>query len=259
MSMKSGSFAWYDLMTTNPAAAETFYKKVIGWNAMPAGVGDRPYTLLSVGAVNVGGLMPIPPDALAQGATPCWTGYLLVDDVDASATRVEAAGGKIQRPPEDIPGVLRFCIVADPHGAAFILFKGYSTEPPAELAPDAPGNIGWSELHAGDGVSDFAFYSKLFGWTKVQAMDMGPMGTYQTFAMDGTAKAAGGMMTKTPETPAPYWLYYINVEALDTAAARVVEAGGAIPFPAHQVPTGQWIAQCTDPQGARFALLAAKR
>jgi hypothetical protein len=35
-------------------------------------------------------------------------------------------------------------------------------------------------------------------------MDMGPMGVYQIFAM-GDAPA-GGMMTKMPQTPAPFWL-----------------------------------------------------
>ncbi|MBK8741476.1 MAG: hypothetical protein IPM02_19030 [Betaproteobacteria bacterium] len=28
---------------------------------------------------------------------------------------------------------------------------------------------------------------------------------------------------------------------------------------AHQAPTGQWIAQCEDPQGAYFALLSSTR
>jgi len=27
----------------------------------------------------------------------------------------------------------------------------------------------------------------------------------------------------------------------------------------HEVPGGQWIVQCTDPQGAHFALVAMKR
>ncbi len=259
MPMQPGSFAWYDLMTTDTVAAEAFYRKVIGWETMPAGVGDRPYTLFSVGAANIGGLMEIPADARAQGATPCWTGYILVDDVDTYTDRVKAAGGSVHRPPEDIPGVLRFAVVADPHGAAFILFKGSGTAPPFELAPDAPGNIGWNELHAGDGANDFAFYAKLFGWTKVRTVDMGPMGIYQTFATSGDGKAVGGMMTKMPDTPAPFWLYYFNVDAVDAAATRVVDAGGKIQLPAHQVPTGQWIVQCTDPQGAWFALLAPGR
>jgi len=66
-------------------------------------------------------------------------------------------------------------------------------------------------------------------------------------------------MTKMPEAPVPFWLYYFNVDALDAAVARVTKAGGKIAMEPHQVPTGQWIAQCFDPQGAMFGLLAPKR
>jgi hypothetical protein len=37
----------------------------------------------------------------------------------------------------------------------------------------------------------------MFGWTKADAMDMGPMGTYQLFATGGMA--VGGMMGITNE------------------------------------------------------------
>ena len=125
------------------------------------------------------------------------------------------------------------------------------------MAPGTPGHIGWHELHAGNGESAFAFYAGLFGWTKAEAMDMGPMGIYQIFATGGAP--IGGMMTKTPDTPAPFWLYYFNVEAIDAAIARVTAAGGRIALDPHQVPGGSWIAQCIDPQGAMFAMVGGKR
>ena len=65
-----------------------------------------------------------------------------------------------------------------------------------------PGTTGWHELYAGDLDTAFPFYSKLFGWTKADAMDMGPMGTYQLFAVRG-GTAIGGMMTKPPTVAAP--------------------------------------------------------
>jgi uncharacterized protein len=70
----------------------------------------------------VGGLMPIPEDARAAGARPRWMGYIAVDDVDVYAARVNAVGGSVHRAPRDIPGVGRFAVVADPHGAGFMLF-----------------------------------------------------------------------------------------------------------------------------------------
>ena len=30
-----GSFVWYDLFTTDPKAAITFYEKVLGWKSAP--------------------------------------------------------------------------------------------------------------------------------------------------------------------------------------------------------------------------------
>jgi predicted enzyme related to lactoylglutathione lyase len=205
----------------------------------------------------VAGLMRIPEAARAAGARPAWTGYIGVDDVDAYAARVKAAGGTIHHPCEDIPGVGRFAVVGDPQGAVFILFKGSTDEPPAPLAPDAPGRVSWHELHAGDLDSAFAFYAGLFGWTKAEAVDMGPMGVYQTFATGGAP--VGGMMTRTPQTPMPFWLYYFNVEAVDAAIARVNAGGGRVVNGPHQVPGGSWIAQCFDPQGAMFAIVGTKR
>jgi predicted enzyme related to lactoylglutathione lyase len=220
-------------------------------------MGGGSYVLLSAGGVDIGGLMPIPEEARKQGVPPCWTGYIAVDDVDDYAQRVAKAGGKIQRAPEDIPGVGRFAVVADPHGAVFIIMKGNSAEGPPRAAHDAPGHVGWRELQAGDGKTAFAFYSGLFGWEKVNALDMGEMGVYQTFSAGGDE--VGGMMTKMPEAPWPFWLYYFNAEALDAVVARVKQAGGEIALEPMQVPTGQWIAQCIDPQGAMFGLLAPKR
>ena len=91
---------------------------------------DRTYILLSAGQTMVGGLMPIPESARAMGGRPAWMGYIGVDDVDDCAARVTAAGGTVHRPPEDIPGIGRFCVVADPGGASFILFRGTTDERP---------------------------------------------------------------------------------------------------------------------------------
>jgi uncharacterized protein len=257
MSKVQGKFVWYDLMTTDSKAAKSFYRSVIGWDANDSGMTDRSYTLLSVGPTMVGGLMPIPDAARAHGARPVWTGYIGVDDVDAYAARVKSAGGAVHRAPEDIPGVGRFAGVADPHGATFNLFKGNRDEEPAPAAPGTPGYVGWHELHAGDGASAFAFYSGLFGRTKAEAMDMGAMGVYQIFATGGAP--CGGMMTKTPETPAPTWRYYFNVDAIDGAATRAKDAGGQIVNGPMEVPGGSWIVHCIDPQGATFAMVGPKR
>ena len=139
MSTTQGKFVWYDLMTSDSTAAESFYRNVIGWDAKDSGMADRSYTLFSTGPMMVGGLMPIPEEARAMGARPAWNGYVLVDDVDVYAERVKAAGGTIHRAPEDIPGVGRFSVAADPHRAVFNLFETASDEERAPASPGTPG------------------------------------------------------------------------------------------------------------------------
>jgi len=246
-----GQFFRYDVMTTDTKAAARFYREVIGWGTQDAGHG---YSLFTVGDRGVAGLMAIPEQA--KGVPPCWMGYIWADDVDAMAARLEKEGGKIHRPPTDVAGVIRFAVVADPQGAGFLIAKGMNPDA-KPLAIGTPGTIGWRELYAAEWKSAFAFYEKLFGWTKADAIDMGPMGTYQLFATG--AQPVGGMMTKPDAVPVPNWGYYINVEAIDAAAARVKAAGGSILNGPHEVPGGQWIIQCLDPLGAYFALVAPKR
>ena len=83
------------------------------------------------------------------------------------------------------------------------------------------------------------------------------MGTYQLFAINGEDK--GGMMKKPPHIKVATWGYYFNVAALDAALGRVTKGKGKVLNGPMQVPGGSWIAQCVDPQGAHFALVAPKR
>ena len=86
---------------------------------------------------------------------------------------------------------------------------------------------------------------------------MGPVGTYQIFTTKG--QQAGGMMKKMAQEPASHWLYYITVDAIDAAIERVKSASGKVINGPMQVPGGSWIINGLDPQGAMFALVAAKR
>lgn len=249
-----GKFVWYELMTSDTAAAEGFYRSVLGWRARDAGMPGFSYTLFTVGERPVSGMFSITPEICAEGGRPGWFGYVAVSDVDAYADRFAKSGGKIHKAPEDIPGIGRFAVVADPQGAVLALFRGTGPEmdqPP----PCTPGYASWHELMAGDREAAIAFYAGMFGWKKLEAMDAGPMGVYQTFGLD---EAFGGMMTKPAACPMPFWLYYFAVDGIEPAIARVRAAGGQIMNGPMAVPNDMWIAQCLDPQGAMFALLGPK-
>ena len=166
-------------------------------------------------------------------------------------------GGKLCKPVTRVPGMLRFAVVMDPQGAAFVVFTSdpQMQSPPERPAFGTPGTSSWTELITTDQEEAFNFYSGMFGWTKAEAHDMGPMGSYQLFAIGG--QPAGGMMTKPPFLPKPVWNYYFQVEGAQAAADRITSAGGKISHGPAEVPGGGWIVQAVDPQGAMFCLTSA--
>jgi uncharacterized protein len=252
-----GKFIWYDVMTNDTKAAASFYGDVIGWHAQEHQMPDNStYTVFSNGPTMVAGLMKIPDHLRAERATPCWSGYVATTDVDADAARVEAGGGAIKRAPQDIPNVGRFAVATDPGGAVFLLFKPNTEEEPKAIAPMTVGHVGWHELLVGDLDREFAFYSRLFGWTKDRAIDMGEMGTYQTFATGG---APCGGMVKGCAQVRPSWQYYFAVDDVAKAADRARTRGAEILHGPAEVPGGAWIVQARDPQGAPFAMVSAPR
>ena len=118
-SLRHGAFGWNELMTTDTEAARQFYTTLFGWETEEApieGMEGMTYTVIKVDGDPVGGLTGMPPEG--QSMPPTWGVYITVDDVDATAGRVEELGGKLLRPPMDIPKVGRFCVIQDPQGAA---------------------------------------------------------------------------------------------------------------------------------------------
>jgi len=255
MANSHGRFVWYELMTTDMEAAKAFYTEVVGWGAQDASTPGMAYTLFTAGGVSISGLMGLSEDARKSGLRPSWLGYVGVNDVDATADRLIELGGGVHVPPTDIPNISRFSVAVDPQMATIALFKwlkGGQEQPPAL---DAPGGVGWHELIAADWEKAFAFYRELFGWQKAQA-DTSAMGPYQLFSAGG--ETIGGMFTKPATEPVPFWLYYFNVGDIDVAVRRVRAGRGEIVHGPIEVRGGRWMAQCTDPQGAIFAL-AGKR
>ncbi len=251
-------FVWYELMTTDMAAATRFYRDVVGWDAVAADMPGDPYTFLKADGHGVAGLMTLPDVAAQAGARAGWIGYVGVPDVDAAARRLAEAGGRVHHGPDDIPQVGRFATVADPGGAAFALFTPLRPDETPAPPPETLGHVGWHELYAApSGDAALAFYEKQFGWTRDGDMDMGPMGKYRFFATGGAM--VGGIMDKPAEVPVSAWQFYFTVDAIDAAVGRIKNGGGQILQEPMEVPGGSWIVTGIDPQGAHFALTAARR
>jgi uncharacterized protein len=250
---KNGSFVWYDHLTRDPSAAIGFYTDLFGWKTRPFGEGSD-YVMWVGSQGPLGGVMKLPEEAASMGAPPHWMGNVQVENVDATLALTRKLGGSVHKEPEDIPTVGRFAIIADPQGAFLSVFQT-SGGMQAHDASKA-GEFCWSELVTSDSSAAFEFYASIFGWKSIEAMDMGPMGTYRIFGLG--EQRIGGMMTAPKgATMPPMWLYYVNFASfadLDAAIARATARGAKIVNGPMEVPGGAKIVQLMDPQGAAFAL-----
>jgi predicted enzyme related to lactoylglutathione lyase len=125
------TFAWDELMTTDPAAAGAFYQAALGWAPRPVDMGggmtytllDRPGTKGPKGdPISAGGMMKSPPGMPHS----FWMAYVHVDNCDRRSERAAALGGKVMVPPQDIPGVGRFACWSDPQGAGIAVLQPVS-------------------------------------------------------------------------------------------------------------------------------------
>jgi hypothetical protein len=122
------SFAWDELMTTDPAAAGKFYATVFGWAPQPMDMGGgMTYTLLQrPGVTNAkgdpvaaGGMMKSP----AGVPHSFWLPYVSVDSADKRSERAKSLGAQILTPPMDIPNVGRFSVWLDPQHATIAVLQ----------------------------------------------------------------------------------------------------------------------------------------
>jgi uncharacterized protein len=249
-----GRFTWYELLTTDMAAAKAFYANVVGWGARDSSEPGGDYTFFTINQRPVSGLMKLPDEVRRRGGSPCWIGYVAVDDVDGAVARVRQGGGSVYLPPTDVPGVSRVAVIADPQMTTIALVKWLlpPEQPPVDWGN--PGRVGWHELLAADGDKAFAFYGDLFGW-QAAGSEGGAEGAYQLIATEGTT--LGGIFTKPAMAARPFWLFYFGVDDIDAAVERVKTGGGKILEGPGAVPGG-WIARCEDPQGVMFALMGQR-
>jgi predicted enzyme related to lactoylglutathione lyase len=259
-----GGFIWYELMTTDAAAAGTFYSAVVkGWSFGERVPTDVDYRMIqrSDGG-NAGGVLALNDEMIAGGARPVWLGYLHVRNVDASFAAIKAAGGQVMREPWDQPGVGRLAMVTDPQGAPFYLMDPIPPESDPNAVSDVfsveqAEHVRWNELSTSDPDSAVGFYTRNFGWTQEGAMDMGEYGQYRFVQKDGVG--IGAIMARMPEMPVSLWTFYIGVDDIDRAASAITGNGGSILNGPMEIPGGEFALNGMDPQGASFGLVGPRK
>jgi uncharacterized protein len=107
----------FELMTDNPEECKAFYTKVLGWEFADCGMPG--YTMIHTGQQPDGGMMERP----AQAPRAALNVYFMVEDIAATLSKVEKAGGRVIVPKTPIPNVGSFAMIADPEGIVVGIFQ----------------------------------------------------------------------------------------------------------------------------------------
>jgi predicted enzyme related to lactoylglutathione lyase len=251
---KQGMPSWVELSTTDEAAAIAFYGALFGWTDEPNDTGDGTmYHMQRLGDDYVAAITQQRPDEAQQGIPSHWMTYITVDDVDAVAGRVAAAGGQVVAPPFDVLDSGRMAVIIDATGAFVSLWQ--PKQHPGAGVMNEPNAFTWAELITSDPEKAAAFYEALLGVATMQAPGSGSE-PYTMLTIDGEPVA--GILNMTPEMRAggmpPNWFTYFQVTDVDAAMKRVTSLGGQSLMPVMEIPAMRF-AVVNDPQGAAFGLM----
>lgn len=109
---------YFELMVSDTAKSQEFYRKVFDWKFseyenMPG------YLNIDTGKEPMGGMMEKPDMVPA----PSLGVYFLVESIDETLGKVEAAGGQTMFPRTDIPGIGWWALFMDPDGIPIMIYE----------------------------------------------------------------------------------------------------------------------------------------
>ncbi len=255
-----GTPCWVDLSTADIEASASFYGDLLGWQVpeQPNSAEMGGYRRAQLDG-DVAGVVPLQ----QEGQPQAWSTYVSVEDAEATAAKVTAAGGSVMFEPMDVMGLGTMAIFGDTGGAAFGVWQPGTFAGAARV--NEPGALCWNELGTRDPEGAKAFYGEVFGWTaeehKMVRNEGGPgPETYVEFKRDGDGASIAGMMDiggMLPDQVPAHWLVYFGVEDADAAAAKVEAAGGQVNFGPVTIPAGRF-AVVTEPNAPMtvFAVIA---
>ncbi|HEX2294120.1 MAG TPA: VOC family protein [Actinomycetota bacterium] len=120
------------------------------------------------------------------------------------------------------------------------------------------GTFNWIELSTTDTDAAKTFYSELFGWETEDSPV--PGGVYTMCKKDGAYVGAIQSLQEEMRSQGhpPFWMSYVSVDDVDSAAARAEELGGKVVAPPFDVMDAGRMAIVQDPTNAALALWQAK-
>jgi len=254
---------WVDTTQPDPEAAVAFYSGLFGWeleNVMPP-ESPQPYFIGRLPGGDVA--------AVSSGEAAAWNTYVWVDDAEATAARVHAAGGTVLMPPGDTGDAGRMAIFADPAGAAFRVWQPGRHRGAAVV--NEPGSLNFNDLNTRDVEAAGAFYGAVFGWEVLAAGDftawaLPAYGDFLEARNPGTREGMASMgaperfeevvatIVPIPDDQpdaSPHWGVTFAVDDADEIARRADKLGGWVVVAPFDAP---WVRMTViaDPQGATF-------
>jgi len=206
----SGSFAWFDLVTDDPKAAEEFYKDLFGWRFS----GSESYRVISSGGTPLGGLSAVASAEADDVTSSQWVGILSVDDALAATEVAVAKGARQARAPvRNSSGT--FSSIFDNRGALLTLYTG--TE---GFALDGVGQENvwfWADLFTDNPAQSRKFYAAVAGFQTQGVED-------ETYFV-GNGEERGGLVDARGTKVEPNWLPYVGVSNVAATVERARSLG----------------------------------
>jgi predicted enzyme related to lactoylglutathione lyase len=258
--------SWIDTVAHDLDEAKRFYAGLFDWTFTDAVPADAPgsYLIAAIGGQDVAAIA----SAESDDEPIAWRTYIAVDDADATAKAVDAAGGTVTLAPVDAGPGGRLAACVDPRGAEFRLWQ--ARERLGAQLVNAPGTWNFSDLLTTDPHTASPFYSQVFGW-EVDDIGFGTLIRRPGYGSHLAATVDPGIMARQAEASAPpgfedavgwmeiipeghpeLWQVTFTVEDRDAAAATAEGLDGTVVH----TEDDEWTKTATirDPQGAQFVL-----
>ena len=243
----NGAPAWIDVMTSDPAATQSFYSELFGWTVVDPGPAYGGYFNFTRDGIPVAGGMS---NATDPDMGNRWSIYFATPDAAATVAAAETNGGTVCLPPMQVEALGTMAVIAGPGGAGTGLWQ------PAEhkgfgvlMEPGAPN---WFELHTRAYDQDLEFYRQVLGWNTEVVADDG--GFRYSMALSGEDQLAGVMDASVFPDDAPLgWSIYFGTDDIDASIAKAVALGATQTIGPDDTPYGILVGM-NDPTGAAFKL-----
>jgi uncharacterized protein len=120
---RPGALTWNELNTHDVEGARAFYGSVFGWAFRNSELYGVPYLVAKLNETPISGLVSMDGAGWPTDMPPHWLVYFAVADCEAATERAQSLGGRVLRPPTNLP-IGRYAILSDAQGGMFAILAG---------------------------------------------------------------------------------------------------------------------------------------